>query len=95
MLKLAPKSWVISMLLVSIKKFHGLFTSDAEHIPFLSKENKDKKYYNESNISPSMAIVLNQMFHYKPESFPLKTLYYKGKGYEPSVEFVLQSIRRS
>ena len=78
--EIAPKSWLIT-LLVSIKKFHGLFTTDAEHIPFLSKENKDKKYYNESDISPSMAIVLNQMFHYNLNP-SIKNLYYKGKGYE-------------
>jgi AraC-like DNA-binding protein len=79
-IEIAPKSWVISIL-VSIKKFHGLFTADAEHIPFLSQENKDKKYYDESDISPSMAIVLNQMFHYNLNP-SIKNLYYKGKGYE-------------
>jgi AraC-like DNA-binding protein len=78
--QIMPKSWVITIL-VSIKKFHGLFTTDAEHIPFLSNENKDKKYYNESDISPSMAIVLNQMFHYNLNP-SIKNLYYKGKGYE-------------
>jgi AraC-like DNA-binding protein len=78
--QIAPKSWLITIL-VSIKKFHGLFTSDAEHIPFLSQENKDKKYYNESDVSPSMAIVLNQMFHYNLNP-SIKNLYYKGKGYE-------------
>lgn len=36
-----PKSWLISIF-ISIKKFHGLFTTDAEHIPFLSKENQEK-----------------------------------------------------
>ena len=75
-----PKTWLISIF-VSIKKFHGLFTSDAENIPFLSKENKEKKYYNETDISPSMAIVLNQMFHYNLNP-SIKNLYYKGKGYE-------------
>jgi AraC-like DNA-binding protein len=79
-IEIASKSWVISIL-VSIKKFHGLFTADAEHIPFLSQENKDKKYYDESDISPSMAIVLNQMFHYNLNP-SIKNLYYKGKGYE-------------
>jgi AraC-like DNA-binding protein len=79
-LEIAPKSWVISIL-VSIKKFHGLFSTDAEHIPFLSIENQDKKYYGEENISPSMAIVLNQMFHYNLNP-SIKNLYYKGKGYE-------------
>lgn len=77
---LEPKSWVISIL-ISIKKFHGLFTSDADHIPFLSEQNKDRKYYGEENISPSMAIVLNQMFHYTLNP-SIKNLYYKGKGYE-------------
>jgi AraC-like DNA-binding protein len=79
-IEISPKSWVISIL-VSIRKFHGLFTADAEHIPFLSQENKDKKYYNENDISPSMAIVLNQMFHYNLNP-SIKNLYYKGKGYE-------------
>ena len=78
--EIAPKSWLITIL-VSIKKFHGLFTTNAEHIPFLSQENKDKKYYNESDVSPSMAIVLNQMFHYNLNP-SIKNLYYKGKGYE-------------
>ena len=78
--EIAPKSWLISIF-VSIRKFHGLFTDDAQHIPFLSKENQEKKYYNESDISPSMAIVLNQMFHYNLNP-SIKNLYYKGKGYE-------------
>ncbi|MGX7667769.1 helix-turn-helix transcriptional regulator [Flavobacterium pedocola] len=79
-MEIAPKSWVITVL-VSIKKFHGLFSEQAEHIPFLSDENKGKKYYGEENISPSMAIVLNQMFHYSLNP-SIKNMYYKGKGYE-------------
>lgn len=79
-MEIAPRSWVISVL-VSIKKFHGLFSEQAEHIPFLSDANRDKKYYGEENISPSMAIVLNQMFHYSLNP-SIKNMYYKGKGYE-------------
>ena len=79
-LEIAPKSWLITIL-VSIKKFHGLFSTHSDHIPFLSIENRDKKYYGEENISPSMAIVLNQMFHYNLNP-SIKNLYYKGKGYE-------------
>ncbi|HSD13259.1 MAG TPA: AraC family transcriptional regulator [Flavobacterium sp.] len=79
-MEVAPKSWVITVL-VSIKKFHGLFSEQAEHIPFLSDENRDKKYYGEENISPSMAIVLNQMFNYSLNP-SIKNMYYKGKGYE-------------
>jgi AraC-like DNA-binding protein len=79
-LELSPNSWVISVI-ISIKKFHTLFSSEADYIPFLSEENNDKKYYKEENISPSMAIVLSQMFHYNLNP-SIKNLYYKGKGYE-------------
>ncbi|MEM0576321.1 helix-turn-helix domain-containing protein [Flavobacterium polysaccharolyticum] len=79
-LELAPNTWVITIL-ISIQKFHGLFSTEASHIPFLSDENKDKKYYKEGDISPSMAIVLTQLFHYNLNP-SIKNLYYKGKGYE-------------
>lgn len=79
-LEITPKSWVISIL-VSIKKFHALFSSEAEVIPFLSPSNLEKKYYGEEAISPSMAIVLNQIFNYNQNS-SIKNLYLKGKSYE-------------
>lgn len=79
-LMLEPKTWVVS-LLISITKFHSLFSTSANAIPFLSAENQDKKYYTEENISPSMAIVLNQMFHFTLNP-SIKNLYYKGKAYE-------------
>lgn len=79
-LELGPHSWVISVI-ISIKKFHALFSSEADYITFLSEDNKDKKYYADGNISPSMAIVLSQMFHYSLHP-SIKNLYYKGKGYE-------------
>jgi AraC-like DNA-binding protein len=79
-LELGAHSWVISVI-ISIQKFHSLFSSEAGYIPFLSEENNDKKYYKEDNISPSMAIVLSQMFHYNLNP-SIKNLYYKGKGYE-------------
>ena len=77
---LEPQTWVISVI-ISIKKFHALFSTEASYIPSLSGENQDKKYYNESDISPSMAIVLSQLFHYNLHP-NIKNLYYKGKGYE-------------
>ncbi len=79
-LEIQPNSWVISIL-ISIKKFHNLFSSEANFIPFWSDENKDKKYYKEETISPSMAIVLNQILHYNLNS-SIKQLYFKGKSYE-------------
>src|SRR6476660_2330329 len=79
-IELGRQSWVISVI-ISIKKFHALFSSEADYIPFLSDEYRDKKYYNEADISPSMAIVLSQLFHYNLHP-QIKNLYYKGKGYE-------------
>ena len=55
-LEVDPTSWVVS-LLISIKKFHGLFSHEADYITFLSADNQDKKYYKDGHISPSMAIV--------------------------------------
>ncbi|MDQ7959372.1 AraC family transcriptional regulator [Flavobacterium lindanitolerans] len=79
-LEIAPHSWAISVL-ISIKKFHGLFSSEADYIPFLSEENKDKKYYKDEPISPSMSIVLNQLFNFNLHP-SIKNLYFKGKAYE-------------
>ncbi len=79
-LELNPNSWLISVL-ISIKKFHGLFSQEADYITFLSSDNKDKKYYKDGKISPSMAIVLTQLIHYNLNS-SIKNLYFKGKAYE-------------
>ena len=79
-LEMSPKSSVITVL-ISIQKFHGLFSNESSHIPFLSVENKDEKYYKENQISPSMAVVLSQFIHYNLNP-SLKNLYYKGKAYE-------------
>jgi len=79
-LSLNPNSWVVT-LLISVTKFHNLFSNFTHGIPFLMQENVDKKYYTEENISPAMAIVLNQMFHFSLNP-SIKNLYYKGKAFE-------------
>ncbi|MEO8773872.1 MAG: AraC family transcriptional regulator, partial [Gelidibacter sp.] len=79
-LEMQPNSSLISIL-VSIKRFHGLFSQEADYITFLSADNKDKKYYQDGKISPSMAIVLTQLIHYNLNS-SIKNLYFKGKAYE-------------
>lgn len=79
-LVLNKHSWMLSLLL-PITKFHSLFTAEANYIPFLSAENKDRKYYKDAHISPSMAIVLSQMMNYNLHP-TLKPLYFKGKAYE-------------
>lgn len=79
-LAVPPHSWVLSVLL-PIKKFHSFFSTEANYITFLSDENKDRKYYKDTQISPSMAIVLNQLMNYNLHP-SVKPLYYKGKVYE-------------
>lgn len=75
-----PNSWLVSIV-ISIEKFHGLFSQEASYITFLSDDNKDKKYYNDGKISPSLAIVLNQLLNYNLNT-SMKHLYFKGKAYE-------------
>jgi AraC-like DNA-binding protein len=73
-------SWLITFL-ISIKKFHSLFSQEADYITFLSDDNKHKKYYKDGEISPSIAIVLNQLFNFNLND-SVKNLYFKGKIYE-------------
>lgn len=79
-LELNPNSWLVTVL-ISIKKFHSLFSQEADYITFLSADNKDKKYYKDGKISPSMAIALNQLINYNLNQ-SIKGLYFKGKAYE-------------
>lgn len=79
-LMLNKHSWILSVLL-PINKFHSLFSTEANYITFLSEENKDRKYYKDAHISPSMAIVLNQLMSYNLHP-TIKPLYFKGKAYE-------------
>jgi AraC-like DNA-binding protein len=79
-LEIDPNSWMVSVL-ISIQKFHGLFSQEAGYITFLSEDNRDKKYYKDGVISPSMAIVLNQLINYSLNK-TIKNLYFKGKAYE-------------
>lgn len=79
-LTLQPRSWIISIV-VSIEKFHSLFSEEAGYISFLSLENRDKQYYKDAPLSPSMVIVLNQLMNFNIVP-SIKGLYSKGKAYE-------------
>ncbi|WP_296315958.1 AraC family transcriptional regulator [Winogradskyella sp. UBA3174] len=79
-LEMQPQSWLVS-LVISIKKFHGLFSDDANYITFLTDDNRGKKYYKDGKISPSMAVVLNQVINFSLNN-SIKSLYFKGKAYE-------------
>tara|TARA_R110000796_G_scaffold37722_3_gene95075 strand:+ start:24327 stop:25214 length:888 start_codon:yes stop_codon:yes gene_type:complete len=79
-LELNPNSWLVSVVM-TIRKFHSLFSKEADYIPFLSKDNKDKKYYNQEGFSPAIAVILSQLMNYNLHP-SIKELYVKGKIYE-------------
>ena len=78
--ELAPNTWMVSVL-ISITKFHSLFSPDANHISFLSPENSFRKYYDNLPFSSSIAVVLSQILQAKVHD-SMKSLYFKGKVYE-------------
>lgn len=79
-LELNPNSWLVSVVM-TIRKFHSLFSKEASYIPFLSEENRDKKYYTQEGVSPAIAVVLSQIMSYNLHP-SIKELYIKGKVYE-------------
>ncbi len=79
-LELPPNSWLVSVVM-TIRKFHSLFSREADYIPFLSSDNKDKKYYSQEGFSPAIAVILSQMINYNLHP-SVKGLYIKGKVYE-------------
>jgi AraC-like DNA-binding protein len=79
-LELQANSWLVSIVM-TIQKFHSLFSKEADYIPFLNKDNKEKKYYNQEAFSPAIAIILSQMMNYNLHP-SIKELYIKGKVYE-------------
>lgn len=79
-LELNPNSWLVSVVL-TIRKFHSLFSREAAYIPFLSSDNKDKKYYSQEGVSPAIAVILSQIMNYNLHP-SIKELYIKGKVYE-------------
>jgi len=79
-LDIQPKTTLVS-LLISIEKFHSLFSKESGYIPFLSDENSNKKYYDDSEIKPTVSIVLQQIINSNINS-SIRDLYVKGKVYE-------------
>lgn len=79
-LKIDPKTTLVS-LLISIEKFHSLFSKESSHIPFLSDEHRNRKFYDDTEIKPTELVVLQQMINSNTNS-NLRELYVKGKTYE-------------
>ncbi len=77
---LSPNSVVVSIL-ISIKKFHSLFSKQADQISFLNQENIDNKFYKEKKLGPMLSVVLNQMVQQSLHESIYK-LYLKAKVFE-------------
>ena len=75
-----PKSNILSVL-ISIKKFHKLFSEDSNNIQFLKDENANQKYYYENKISNPIFLVLNELKRFDINS-STKNLFLKAKIYE-------------
>lgn len=79
-LTLEPDSWLLTVIL-PISKLHSFFSTEANYITFLSEENSKQKYYQETVITPSMAVALNQLLQFNLHP-TVKPLYFKAKAYE-------------
>lgn len=79
-LEILPKTSLVSVL-ISIEKFHTFFSKEASYIPFLSENNKNKKYYDNAEINPNVLFVLQQILTAQNQS-SMRDLYIKGKTYE-------------
>lgn len=79
-LELQPNAWLLSVVM-TLRKFHTLFSREAHIIPFLNQENKDKKYYAQEAVSPYIAVIVSQLMHYSLHP-SIKELYMKAKVYE-------------
>ncbi|WGH76428.1 AraC family transcriptional regulator [Tenacibaculum tangerinum] len=79
-LEILPRTSLVSVL-ISIKKFHTFFSKEASYIPFLSENNKNKKYYDNTQINANVLLVLQQILTAKNQS-SMRNLYIKGKTYE-------------
>jgi len=79
-LEIQPKTTLVS-LLISIEKFHSLFSTESGYIPFLSDENSNKKYYDDTEIKPTVSLVLQEIINSNSNS-SIRDLYVKGKVYE-------------
>jgi AraC-like DNA-binding protein len=79
-LEIQPKTTLVS-LLISIEKFHSLFSKESGYIPFLSNENSNRKFYDDTEIKATVAVVLHQIINSNINS-SIRELYVKGKIYE-------------
>ena len=79
-LLLDANSQVISIL-ISIKKFHSLFSNESDQISFLNNDNIENKLYKEKKIGPMIAVILNLVYQ-QSLNLSMYKLYLRGKVFE-------------
>ena len=77
---LEPNSLVLSVL-ISIKKFHSLFSDQADQISFLNQDNAGNKFYKDKKLGPMISVVLNQMAQQSVHE-SMHNLYLRAKVFE-------------
>ena len=77
---LQSNSLVLSVL-ISIKKFHSLFSNQADQISFLNQDNVGNKFYKDKKLGPMISIVLNQMVQQSVHK-SMHNLYLRAKVFE-------------
>ena len=77
---LEPNSLVLSVL-ISIKKFHSLFSNQADQISFLNQDNAGNKFYKDKKLGPMISVVLNQMAQQSVHE-SMHNLYLRAKVFE-------------
>ena len=79
-MEIQSQSWILSVIM-TIRKFHTLFSKEADYIHFLSGENKNKKYYAQEKITPAIAVILSQIVNFNLHP-SVQDLYFRAKVYE-------------
>lgn len=74
---LAPQAKLLA-LFVSVKKLHQWFLAESEELHFLNVEQINRKFYSEKNLTPALAMVIDQLFNLDFAANNLN-LYYRAK----------------
>ena len=79
-LELHANSWLVSVVM-TIRKFHALFSKEADYIHFLSDDKKNTKHYAQEEVSPAVAVILSQIMNFNLHP-SVQELYMRAKVYE-------------
>lgn len=79
-IEVQPKSKLV-FLYITVENLHRLFVAETEEIEFLNKENIDKKFYANRNLSPIQMLTVNQFFANNVNG-PASSVYMRAKAYE-------------